>query len=258
MSGYESEISRIARKYEIPEDLFGQLAKQVVKLETPKVATAAPAVPSLPKLQTVSPEPVAPPVEPATPKLPEQPRVSLARQFLSGDLDLGSPTLKKNFKPKPVSVAGSPSPVPIVQDFRGKPSKNVSGIVGLAKQFLGTPYSWGGGGPGGPSRGFGRGAGTVGFDCSSFLQYVWAKQGVSIPRVTYDQFRAGRAVNSKQLKPGDAVFFRPGARGPEHVGMYIGNGQFIHAPKTGDVIKVSRLNDSYYRRNFMGARRYGG
>lgn len=126
--------------------------------------------------------------------------------------------------------------------------------VALAREYLGTPYSWGGGGPGGPSRGFGRGAATVGFDCSSLLQFVWAKQGVSIPRVTYDQWKAGVAVPKRALRPGDAVFFRPGQRGPEHVGMYIGNGMFIQAPKTGDVVKISRLDS---RSDYMGARRYG-
>ncbi len=126
--------------------------------------------------------------------------------------------------------------------------------VALARKYLGTPYSWGGGGPTGPSRGFGRGANTVGFDCSSLLQFVWAQQGVKIPRVTYDQWRAGVPVARRALRPGDAVFFRPGSRGPEHVGMYVGNGLYIQAPKTGDVVKISRLAD---RSDFMGARRYG-
>lgn len=135
-------------------------------------------------------------------------------------------------------------------------TKGARSIVELARAYSGTPYSWGGGNTKGPSKGFGRGANTVGFDCSSFLQFLWAQQGVAIPRVTYDQWRAGTAVGRDQLRAGDAVFFRPGSRGPEHVGMYIGNGQFIHAPKTGDVVKVSNLT-GYYARQFMGGRRYG-
>lgn len=129
-----------------------------------------------------------------------------------------------------------------------------STIVQEAYKWLGTPYSWAGGGLKGPSRGVGRGANTVGFDCSGFLQYMWGKVGVKIPRVTYQQWTAGYAV--KDPRPGDAVFFRMGKQGPEHVGMYIGNGQFIHAPKTGDVVKISNLSDPYYQRNFVGARRY--
>lgn len=149
----------------------------------------------------------------------------------------------------------SPSKAPGRQKrlrVRGKPPEGAQGLVQLAKSFLGTPYSWGGGGPSGPSKGFGRGANTVGFDCSSFLQFLAAKQGKQIPRVTYDQWRAGTPVETSQLQVGDAVFFNPGERGPEHVGMYIGDGKFIEAPRTGLTIRVSNLAG---RKGFMGARR---
>ena len=133
---------------------------------------------------------------------------------------------------------------------------NVNGIVDLAKKYLGTPYSWGGGGKSGPSKGFGRGANTVGFDCSSFIQFLYAKYGVDIPRVTYDQVKVGQKIDRQNLQPGDAVFFAHGGD-VGHVGMYIGNGKFIHAPHTGDVIKISSLDDSYYSQHFYGGRRYG-
>jgi cell wall-associated NlpC family hydrolase len=132
----------------------------------------------------------------------------------------------------------------------------VNGIVDLAKKYLGTPYSWGGGGKSGPSKGFGRGANTVGFDCSSFIQFLYAKYGVDIPRVTYDQVKVGQKIDRQNLQPGDAVFFAHGGD-VGHVGMYIGNGKFIHAPRTGDVIKISSLDDSYYSQHFYGGRRYG-
>lgn len=132
----------------------------------------------------------------------------------------------------------------------------VNGIVDLAKKYLGTPYSWGGGGKSGPSKGFGRGANTVGFDCSSFIQFLYAKYGVDIPRVTYDQVKVGQKIDRQNLRPGDAVFFAKGGD-VGHVGMYIGNGKFIHAPRTGDVIKISSLDDSYYSQHFYGGRRYG-
>lgn len=138
---------------------------------------------------------------------------------------------------------------------KGVVTADVAPIVQEAYKWIGTPYSWAGGGVDGPSRGQGRGANTVGFDCSSFLQYLAAKRGVEIPRVTYDQWKVGTPVPREALEAGDAVFFRMGERGPEHVGMYVGSGKFIHAPKTGDHIKVSSLS-GYYAKNFVGGRRY--
>jgi cell wall-associated NlpC family hydrolase len=140
-----------------------------------------------------------------------------------------------------------------VNETAAPPPKATAGVVGAAQKWLGTPYSWGGGGPSGPSKGFGRGASTVGFDCSSLLQYAYAQQGKTIPRVTYDQWKTGKAVPNEALQPGDAVFFRPGQRGPEHVGIYVGEGKFVEAPKTGDVVKISDLAG---RSDYMGARRW--
>src|SRR5690242_18316899 len=85
-------------------------------------------------------------------------------------------------------------------------------VIKLAEHYLGTPYVWGGNKPGG-------------FDCSGLLQFVWAKNGVHIPRTSQEQFHYGRPVNMKNLQPGDAVFFEPGPGGPGHVAMYIGNGK---------------------------------
>jgi cell wall-associated NlpC family hydrolase len=127
-------------------------------------------------------------------------------------------------------------------------------VVRAALMMRGVPYSWGGGGPGGPSRGFAQGANTVGFDCSSLMEYAFAKYGVDIPRVTYDQFRAGAPVPVNRMQAGDLMFFSPSAQGPGHVGMYIGNGKFLHAPQTGDVVKISNVSD---RSDLVGVRRYG-
>ena len=122
-------------------------------------------------------------------------------------------------------------------------------VVTFAKKFLGTPYSWGGGGPSGPSLGFGRGAGTKGFDCSSLIQYAYAQIGVKVPRTTYGQIKAGSAVRHlSDVQPGDLLFPSTG-----HVQMYIGNGQVIHSPKTGDVVRVASLGKS-----FIAIRRPGG
>lgn len=145
--------------------------------------------------------------------------------------------------------AGTAADIPIPPT-----SKVGRAVVKAALQMRGIPYSWGGGGPGGPSKGIAQGANTVGFDCSSLMQYAFAKYGVKIPRVTYEQFRAGTPVPLKKMQAGDLMFFRPSAQGPGHVGMYVGNGQFLHAPQTGEVVKLSRVSD---RSDLMGVRRYG-
>ena len=105
-------------------------------------------------------------------------------------------------------------------------------------QYLGTPYVWGGSSPGG-------------FDCSGFVMYVYAQVGVSLPHHAASMFNYGTPVSKDQLEPGDLVFFD----GLGHNGIYIGGGQFIHSPHTGDVVKISSLSDSWYAATFVGARR---
>lgn len=111
------------------------------------------------------------------------------------------------------------------------------GVVGAAERWLGTPYSWGGGTPKGPSKGIGRGANTTGFDCSSLVQNAWAASGVSIPRTTYAQLSGIRTKidpnNRAAWRPGDLIYPHSG-----HVQMYIGNGKVIHAPRTGGVVEI--------------------
>lgn len=98
-------------------------------------------------------------------------------------------------------------------------------VVAYASNFLGTPYLWGGTTP------------SV-FDCSGFTQYVYRHFGISVGRTTYDQITDGVGVSRDQLQPGDLVFFGKNGN-PTHMGMYVGNGAMIHAPHTGDVVKIS-------------------
>lgn len=100
-------------------------------------------------------------------------------------------------------------------------------VVDTAKSFLGTPYVYGGSSP------------ATGFDCSGLTQYAFRQAGLSIPRVSYEQAAAGIAVPKRQIRVGDLVAFNDPV---SHVGIYIGNGKFIHAPHTGDVVKISSLS----------------
>jgi cell wall-associated NlpC family hydrolase len=117
------------------------------------------------------------------------------------------------------------------------PPSKYGGVVGIAMQYLGTPYVWGGASPGG-------------FDCSGLVLYVYAQVGVSLPHSSYAQYAMGVPVSYSDLQPGDLVFFY----GLGHEGIYIGGGSFIHAPHTGDVVKISSMSGSYAS-SFVGARR---
>ena len=119
------------------------------------------------------------------------------------------------------------------------PPPRYGGAVGVAMQYLGVPYVWGGASP-------------SGFDCSGLTSYAFAQIGVSLPHNAAMQYsQVGVYVSRDQLAPGDLVFFD----GLGHVGMYIGGDQFIHAPHTGDVVKISSLNDSWYASTYVGAKR---
>ncbi len=127
------------------------------------------------------------------------------------------------------------------------PEYNFTGgqsAVEVAKQFLGVPYVYGGTSP-------------RGFDCSGLMQYVYAQLGYSINRVAAAQMTNGVAVSRENLVPGDLVGFysSPGGSYVNHIGMYVGDGMMIHAPHTGDVVKFTSIDGSYYSSRFAGGRR---
>lgn len=114
--------------------------------------------------------------------------------------------------------------------------------VELARNFLGTPYRFASADP------------LRGFDCSGLVHYVFGRLQVPLPRTPRDQFRKGLPISQSDLRPGDLVFFNTFAA-LSHVGIYIGEGLFIHAPRTGKVVSIEAMGSTYYRKRFAGARR---
>jgi len=114
--------------------------------------------------------------------------------------------------------------------------------VSLARAQLGKPYQWG---AQGPDR----------FDCSGLVCHVYGKLGVSMPRVSREQARTGREVARNALRPGDLVFFATDGQGINHVGIYIGHSEFIHAPRRHVPVKTDSLNNAYWSRRYRTARR---
>jgi hypothetical protein len=118
-------------------------------------------------------------------------------------------------------------------------------IVKTAKQYIGIPYRWGGQSP------------DTGFDCSGLTMVVYQLNGLNLPRSSRQQWYTGKPVRRSQLSRGDLVFFATsGGRRVSHVGIYTGNGKFLHAPRRGRRIKVSSLSNSYYKSRYLGARSY--
>jgi peptidoglycan endopeptidase LytE len=113
-------------------------------------------------------------------------------------------------------------------------------VAQYALRFLGVPYRWGGTSP-------------TGFDCSGFVQYVYAHFGVNVPRTSEEQFHIGAAVSFRDLAPGDLVFFDASGPGPTHVGIYIGQNTFVDAGSSG--VHQDSFSLAYWRAHYIGARR---
>ncbi len=147
----------------------------------------------------------------------------------------------------PLSASGKVSvPVPPAMRFGASVDRSSSrgdNLIRTALSFRGTPYRMGA---------TGRGA----FDCSGFVRYIFAQQGSALPRTAAEQYTRGFKVEKADMQAGDLVFFKNTyKRGVSHVGMYIGNGQFVHASSGRHAVTVSNLSDSYYQNHWAGARR---
>jgi len=119
-----------------------------------------------------------------------------------------------------------------------------SSIIRTARLMIGAPYRWGGESP------------QTGFDCSGLVWFAYRQHGVSLPRVSWQQFGVGQPVQRSALKPGDLVFHKIDKTGKTlHVGIVTDRGTFVHAPSSGKHVMESNLNNAYWRKHFVGARR---
>ena len=146
--------------------------------------------------------------------------------------------------PQPVATASSaarPRGVEVADEHARTTESVDRALVRIALTYLGVPYRWGGFTP-------------AGFDCSGFVSYLHAKVGIAIPHNVAAQYRYGTPIARDELQPGDLVFFDR----LRHNGIYIGHGQFIHASTTGDGVKISNLDDSWYKSRWVGGRRLAG
>jgi peptidoglycan DL-endopeptidase CwlO len=155
-------------------------------------------------------------------RLAAQQRAASTARTAAAELSAGSFTASSDSSPVDALIPAAPP-------------AQYGGVVGLAMQELGKPYVWGAGGP-------------SSFDCSGLVMYVYAQVGVSLPHNAAAMYSYGSPVSYGDLQAGDLVFFS----GLGHMGIYIGGGQFIHAPHTGDVVKISNMSD---HGGYVGARR---
>ena len=121
------------------------------------------------------------------------------------------------------------------------PQNKVKPLIATAKSYIGVPYQFGGTTP-------------KAFDCSGYLQYIFGKQGINIPRTADEQYKLGlRTKSSKELVPGDLVFFETYEKGASHCGLYLGSGEFIHTSSSKGV-RIDKLSDDYWSPRFLGGK----
>jgi cell wall-associated NlpC family hydrolase len=118
----------------------------------------------------------------------------------------------------------------------------VTPLLATALSYRGIPYRNGGSDP-------------SGFDCSGFVQWVFAQQGRKLPREVRDQYQIGKEIDRDEVQPGDLVFFETVSRGASHVGIALGGDEFIHAPSSRGVVRIEKYSIAYWDSRWVGARR---
>jgi cell wall-associated NlpC family hydrolase len=144
----------------------------------------------------------------------------------------------------PRPVPGPETAAPAAEVARPSSGEYAAGsaIARTAETLLGLPYREGGSLP-------------DGFDCSGLVNYVFARHGIAVPRDVKRQASAGSPVDRRDIVPGDLVFFATTGSGPTHVGIALGDGRFIHAPKSGEVVRLESMSARYWTSRFVTARR---
>jgi cell wall-associated NlpC family hydrolase len=150
--------------------------------------------------------------------------------------------------PRPQPFPGANPPVverdePNPATSRDAETASVAALLSTALSLRGTPYLNGGSHP------------DRGFDCSGFVQWVFGQHGTALPREVRGQYREGTTISPDQVQPGDLLFFETVSRGPSHVGIALGSGEFVHAPSSRGVVRIERYTSSYWTRRWVGARR---
>ena len=136
-------------------------------------------------------------------------------------------------RPPAASVPADPLPVTGPRHY----------VLNEALNMLGTPYRYGGSSP-------------AGFDCSGLVYYSHRQAGIELPRTAQEQRNRSRPVPGRGLQPGDLVFFRLAGRRVDHVGIYAGNGHFVHAPSRGKQVSMASLDNPYWQQRLVGAGHY--
>ncbi len=229
LASVQSEVSRLQAKEAQRQALLAQEARARLAAEQAalrrraaeqKAAAAKAAQAQQTQTQTQAPTTTT---QPATTTAPDPPpTTTTTTATVAPPATTTAPPVTTTPDPGP-QQAGSPGP--------GHPE-----AATIALRYLGVPYVWGGATP-------------SGFDCSGLVMYVYAQLGISLPHYAAAQYAMGQAVARNELQPGDLVFFD----NLNHVGIYIGGGQFVHAPQTGDVVKISTL--ASFGDSYVGARR---
>jgi cell wall-associated NlpC family hydrolase len=151
------------------------------------------------------------------------------------------PPAGREAPPERIDPIGEAADAPALTAPPAAPKTGLTAVVQTALGYLGVPYRNGGSDP-------------TGFDCSGFVQWVFARLGVALPREVRDQYQVGRKVPMDDVKEGDLLFFQTVRRGASHVAMALGDGRFVHAPSSQGVVRVERYT-SYWASRFLGARR---